>query len=739
MADVFITRESLEQYRTLGVQYSTGGAQAAKELGADMLVMGQQIQQRALEKSMLDYSNTMKQELFRIEQQHQGEPDQMQQAFAGYQEGFFAGIENDRLKQLLEKQFTDETQPYIRRAMQTKRSRLDDDTQTAALTAVSGAQQTIGRLSPSLFSNAPDEIEETSKAIETQMAIIRETVNLQKADGSYMFTPGQRAAALSSVDDAMKAAAPAAWEMLPDEEKFKVIEGKSSGQPLSVRNNNPGNLRGNDGEFRKFATPQEGKAAMEADLRTKITGKSDAMAARYGENYTPTLTTLITTYAPPSENDTESYIRTVAEQTGIAPNRKLTEDDLPRLMEAMVKVEGGSKAAKYFAPTNTAFDYLSPAEKAREYNRVRQQMTINQMKFAAPEERVTLATQSGEPAVIAAAKQIDKQLMEDAAGYVAQAPEVMAAAQVHQMAQTPETFRDYVAISKATQERLGTPPYAIRVLSNQQAGDIAASVTDAFSNGQDVHQMLMGMRQQYGAEWPRVFKELQAAKLPAPAVVLGSMDKEEQAPYAAMLARAVTEGPANVYLAAGQDSKRDINEALASEMDEFRQSVVRLPGGADTYSAYFEGASLLAAKIMQTGKAGDASSAAKQAAEIIANKYYNYEGTYRVPTQIDAGELAAGADVALQALDGEIMLDASGMFGKVTGADQKAAIANIKRGGFWVNTPEDDGLILMQEDGLPVARPDGTFIRYTYDELLKLGAGKEPIRIQLERSRTGAR
>lgn len=131
------------------------------------------------------------------------------------------------------------------------------------------------------------------------------------------------------------------------DEQLAAIAG--DGQPLSVRNNNPGNMRGPDGNFQQFDTPDAGMQAMQKDLALKISGQSPAMAAKFGQGYQPTLSNVISTWAPENENDTQDYIDSVAKQTGLAPDTVLTADHIPALQQAMIKQEGGAKAAKQFA------------------------------------------------------------------------------------------------------------------------------------------------------------------------------------------------------------------------------------------------------------------------------------------------------------------------------------------------------------------------------------------------------
>lgn len=139
---------------------------------------------------------------------------------------------------------------------------------------------------------------------------------------------------------------------LPAENSPVPINGTAgatnSGTPLSVQNNNPGNLKDTNGNFMQFNSPQEGMFAMKKDLLAKIGGASDAMKKNYGDNYQPTLTNVISTYAPSSENNTSAYISTVAQKLGVDPNKPLDKTDIDRLATAMTGVEGGQTAGQYF-------------------------------------------------------------------------------------------------------------------------------------------------------------------------------------------------------------------------------------------------------------------------------------------------------------------------------------------------------------------------------------------------------
>ena len=115
---------------------------------------------------------------------------------------------------------------------------------------------------------------------------------------------------------------------------------------LGQRNNNPLNIRRVAGQrwlgeelplkgaggsaFCKFVSPVWGIRAAFCLLRT------------YRNKYKAVcIEDIITRWAPPSENDTAAYIRTVCRLTGFGGKERLTEDRWPRLVAAMARLESG--------------------------------------------------------------------------------------------------------------------------------------------------------------------------------------------------------------------------------------------------------------------------------------------------------------------------------------------------------------------------------------------------------------
>lgn len=112
--------------------------------------------------------------------------------------------------------------------------------------------------------------------------------------------------------------------------------------PRGIRNNNPLNIRkGNDwngetalsldSEFETFKNPTYGFRAAAKLIRNY-----------YHKYNLTTIRDIISRWAPPNENNTESYINKVASAVGVNPNSDVDIDDvLPELLQAMAHHENG--------------------------------------------------------------------------------------------------------------------------------------------------------------------------------------------------------------------------------------------------------------------------------------------------------------------------------------------------------------------------------------------------------------
>lgn len=114
--------------------------------------------------------------------------------------------------------------------------------------------------------------------------------------------------------------------------------------PRGVRNNNPGNLEfagqagatreAGSGRFARFGTPQAGLDALARQIEL------------YGGRGYNSVRAIISKFAPPGENDTEGYIRSVASRIGVGETEALKLGNrlqLAQLMQAIIEHENGVK------------------------------------------------------------------------------------------------------------------------------------------------------------------------------------------------------------------------------------------------------------------------------------------------------------------------------------------------------------------------------------------------------------
>jgi len=107
-----------------------------------------------------------------------------------------------------------------------------------------------------------------------------------------------------------------------------------------LRNHNPGNVRvapnavGNDGSFPRFDSDADGLAAMARQLML------------YGDRGNNSISGILHTYAPSSENNTRAYIDDVSRATGYQAQDRVNLHDpavLRSLMSAMISHENGTQ------------------------------------------------------------------------------------------------------------------------------------------------------------------------------------------------------------------------------------------------------------------------------------------------------------------------------------------------------------------------------------------------------------
>lgn len=115
--------------------------------------------------------------------------------------------------------------------------------------------------------------------------------------------------------------------------------------PRGIRNNNPGNIRYNGIEWRGLATPpSDGTFCVFKTAHYGIRALARLLMNYHHHYGLRTVNSLINRFAPPNENDTESYINNVCKNTGFNAHTQLDMTDknvICELVKAIIKQENG--------------------------------------------------------------------------------------------------------------------------------------------------------------------------------------------------------------------------------------------------------------------------------------------------------------------------------------------------------------------------------------------------------------
>lgn len=108
---------------------------------------------------------------------------------------------------------------------------------------------------------------------------------------------------------------------------------RNTNNPGNIRNNPYGAWKGQNGAVRGFCKFE----SLSYGIRALI-----LLLKRYRTTHgLKTIKTIITRYAPPIENDTDSYIKTVSREISRYPTDILSPADYPALIKSIILVEQG--------------------------------------------------------------------------------------------------------------------------------------------------------------------------------------------------------------------------------------------------------------------------------------------------------------------------------------------------------------------------------------------------------------
>jgi len=122
---------------------------------------------------------------------------------------------------------------------------------------------------------------------------------------------------------------------------------------IGERNNNPLNIRrsaANKWQGETKALPQrgsgEGAFCSFIDISYGLRAAFCILRTYRNKYKAVCIEDIVTRWAPPTENDTQKYIRDVCKLTGFGGKERLTENEWPRLVKAMALLESGMKLSE---------------------------------------------------------------------------------------------------------------------------------------------------------------------------------------------------------------------------------------------------------------------------------------------------------------------------------------------------------------------------------------------------------
>lgn len=285
-------------------------------------------------------------------------------------------------------------------------------------------------------------------------------------------------------------------------------------------------------------------------------------------------------------------------------------------------------------------------------------------------------------------------------------------------------WKTYADAQIQAQKYFGVTSDGIKILPRAEADSIISRFNNQTDGGQSVARFLAAEQNKWKDAWPMVMKQLHD-KLPPSATIIASLVNRGQDFAASTLSQSLT--PENVkalnehYKERPQDSKT-IREIVQSKLKDFRVTLSNpaIANGQEVYTNFENGVEQLARVYAWHGQSP--SDAAKRAANDIINSAYVFEGTYRVPAgRHDTNLIIENANDLKREIgmyNIKIPPSISGLYKNVPPDQmlldyQRQVAAN----GTWINTGNDDGLMLVDGAGNIVRGSNNRPITVSFGDL----------------------
>jgi len=115
-----------------------------------------------------------------------------------------------------------------------------------------------------------------------------------------------------------------------------------SDDTIAARNNNPVNIRVSSDNWVGLANPRSKQGFFNfTDVRYCYRASAIIILKSYAARGVRTLSQVITTWAPPSENKTEKYIDFVVSKSGLSRDAVINKSNIAKLLYGMTIIESG--------------------------------------------------------------------------------------------------------------------------------------------------------------------------------------------------------------------------------------------------------------------------------------------------------------------------------------------------------------------------------------------------------------
>jgi hypothetical protein len=275
-------------------------------------------------------------------------------------------------------------------------------------------------------------------------------------------------------------------------------------------------------------------------------------------------------------------------------------------------------------------------------------------------------------------------------------------------------FSVYAATTIAEQERQGVADPKIL------PADIAAKLGESFNPkpGQSSEEAVQNIRQMeagFGGYANQVFDQV-AGKMSDAALTVAVMSPSQDLAAARLIE--ANQNKEKLEKATDGTVGTAIKDAVAAEFGEFAGTFLHDTAGAAEALKYIGQAELLARSYVFGGM--EAASAAERARKEIIDPIYDTSIGVRVPVRFDAGTIERGAGSVADDL-GARGLDPVGDDMGAGDAAQQQYLRSIQANHTWVNSPDGQGLVMLDELNRPVLK-NGKPFQVNFDELQEIGS-----------------